>query len=232
MSNFLHHSRALILAGGDRPATAFAHNLRQADDLIIAADSGAMIALENGWPCDCLIGDFDSLPEHTVSGQSASPLQKLQFAEAELIVKEYLPYPPEKDFSDLELALQWAAQHQVEECLILGALGGRLDHLLFNVIAILELADTLGLKAEIVHEKVRVFQLDQEKRSIELPPGALLSIIALDASSLISLEGTKWPLTKHLVKRGQTLCLSNEVKEPAVTLEAENGRVIVVIYEN
>ena len=82
---------------------------------VIAADGGAISAVECGIQPHLIIGDMDSVDPEL--------LENLQTQGAET-----QRYPVEKDETDLQLALLAAAERDARKILVLGALGGRLDH--------------------------------------------------------------------------------------------------------
>ena len=111
----------MIVANGDPPDRETAHRYASHADLLLAADGGAHHALALDLVPHVVIGDLDSLTE---DGQA-----RLRSAGA-----RFITHPKAKDETDLELALTYAIQQGAEEILILGALGGRLDHTLANLL--------------------------------------------------------------------------------------------------
>ena len=104
-------------------------------DRVVAADFGAHHARAWGWPIDLLIGDLDSLP--------ASELQAARAAGVPTITA-----PAAKDETDLELAVARALSDGATELIICGALGGRADHMLANVL-LLARRELIGVEAVI-----------------------------------------------------------------------------------
>ena len=89
---------------------------------VIAADGGLRHLLPLGHRPDALIGDLDSLPAGVVAEEAAGRV---------------IRHPRDKDETDLELALLYAvAQYPGHEVLILGGFGGRLDHMLANILVL------------------------------------------------------------------------------------------------
>ena len=86
--------------------------------LLLAADRGLDFFLETGLVPDIVDGDFDSL-----SGAGKAYLESLDHTE---IVR----LNPEKDDTDTQSTLNLAIRRGAKNILILGATGGRLDHLL------------------------------------------------------------------------------------------------------
>ena len=92
-------------------------SLLREDDYIVCLDRGYEIAASLGITPDLILGDFDS-------AQAAPP---------EDIGVPVLRYPPEKDYTDLELALRVLDPKDWPDLLIIGGLGGRLDHTVANI---------------------------------------------------------------------------------------------------
>ncbi|MDR1110816.1 MAG: thiamine diphosphokinase [Deltaproteobacteria bacterium] len=96
-----------------------------ASSVVVAVDGGAAHCLKLGWPVDVLIGDLDSLPKATLRRvMRANPGMELQV------------HDPDKDETDFELALglvagKYRGSGRIE---VLGALGGRWDMTLSNLI--------------------------------------------------------------------------------------------------
>ncbi len=210
-------ARALIIAGGEAPPPSWLQSIYRPDDYVIAADSGYIAAAKAKLQVDVLLGDFDSLPQDY---QLTSPPHQLK------------RFPVDKDYSDGELALLEAHAHGAGQALIVGALGGRLDHTLFNAIALLEKASQLRLRATILAPHTCAFQLQSgESRSLGSFLGQTCSIIALDSSVTLSLQGMLYNLREETLKRSSTRGLSNRVMENSAIIAIEDGRAIVVLTD-
>ena len=110
--------RAVLFANGEaqnRAALAL-----QGDDFLVAVDGGLHHLQDLGLNPQLLIGDMDSL--------SAQEVEACQQAGVEI-----LRYPPAKNKTDLELALDKVLQRGYRNILIAFALGGRLDQTLANL---------------------------------------------------------------------------------------------------
>lgn len=108
----------LLVAGGDSSHwPAFSKSY----DKIIGIDRGNLFLLRQGIVPDLAVGDFDSL-------------DTLEKEEVFNQVSEILSAPAEKDDTDTQLALVTAFERFPEANItIIGATGGRLDHLLANL---------------------------------------------------------------------------------------------------
>ncbi len=211
--------RALIFGGGPAPRLEWLKTLYRPGDCIVAADRGALLAQSCDLKIDYLLGDFDSLPQEDLKYWSTQ-------------CKHLDKFPADKDYSDLELALRKVHTLGISEALLAGALYGRLDHCLFNIIAILQLADELGIKATLASENCQINQANapghlqwqnhQEK---------LLSLMALDNSSVVSLTGCRWPLHEEALLRNSTRGLSNVIVSDKAELTCHRGRVLAILSQ-
>ncbi len=93
----------------------------QPGDVIVAADGGTRHTLAAGLTPAHVIGDLDSVPAEVR-------------AHLETAGTVFHVHPPTKDETDLELALLWAAAQGADEIVVLGALGGRPDQALANLL--------------------------------------------------------------------------------------------------
>ncbi|MGM0167839.1 thiamine pyrophosphokinase [Enterococcus sp. AZ135] len=110
--------KILLVAGGDpNHWPAFSYKF----DKIVGIDRGNLFLLRRGIVPDLAIGDFDSLNED----------EKKEVFDA---VVEVSTSPAEKDDTDTQLALVKAFDRFPDaEVTLIGATGGRLDHLLANL---------------------------------------------------------------------------------------------------
>ena len=90
-------------------------------NIYIAADSGLETAEKLKITPDIIIGDFDS----------AAPelLEKYSCSHGSGIIK----YPPQKDDTDSMLCVKYAVERGFEDIVIIGGIGGRIDHTLANL---------------------------------------------------------------------------------------------------
>lgn len=128
--------RAVVFANGDLGDVAVARAQVRPGDLVICADGGTRHAKVLGVQPHAVVGDLDSLDDED--------RQTLESAGCAL-----LAYPARKDETDLELALVYAVKRGATEAIIMGALGGRLDQALANVLLLAHPA-LAGVEARIV----------------------------------------------------------------------------------
>ena len=208
--------RAIIIAGGESSGKAGWQAWVREGDLIIGADGGAARALGWGLVPDLVIGDMDSLP---------APAH----AELEARGSRFVEHPRAKDETDLELALNAAVDAGADEIVVLGALGGRLDHLLANVL-LLTLPRLEGAVVRIVdgQQQARLLR-GGEAADLEGQPGDLVSLLPLGGDARgVTTEGLAWALTGDTLRFGFSQGVSNEMSGRAARVELGEGYLLIV----
>jgi thiamine pyrophosphokinase len=213
--------KIIVAAGGewDIPwATAFL--AKQNPDYLIAADGGAAGLLACGQKPDLIIGDLDS-----TSAEMLATLGRLG--------TEIKRYPAEKDETDLELALLYAdeflqARGEAEgEILLIGAGGGRLDHLLSNIAVLLGLAK----------RGRRVFMHNPRDFSWVLGPGSqqlvgwrhqTISLLPLTEHAVVTYAGLRYSLERFRLGNYRSRSISNIVDADEVEIIVHEGWLLVV----
>ena len=184
-------------------------------DLVIAVDGGGAICIDAAVMPDIVLGDFDSLEP------AALEWLRLHGASA-------LPFPADKDQTDLELALIAARERGAREVTVTAASSGRLDHTLAVVGAIGTAAD---LRPQLVEPDLRAWVLGEAGRT-ELAvagPGSILSLVALGAVARVTLSGVRWPLNDRDLPFGSGLGVSNVVTaEAGAVVRLLAGRLLVL----
>lgn len=205
---------AHVFTGGERVSTRRILSLGKAD-LVIAADSGIDNALEAGLFVDVLVGDLDSITGRTLS----------YVEQGETRIEAH---PWEKAATDLELALQTAVRSGVDEIVVVGGGGGRLDHLLGNVAVIASRAlRAIPVRWEMERETVYVVH---HRRTIPISAGSTFSLIPIagDAAG-VTLTGSKWETDGTKIEAGSSLGISNIALDNEIRIEVGKGTVLVVV---
>lgn len=207
--------RALIIANA--PAATLPPNFEPApDDLIIAADGGTRHVLRWGWRLDWVVGDLDSLPE---GSRARLESQNIRF----------LISPVRKDETDLEMALQVAAEEGAGKALIFGALGGRADHMLANIL-LLEVAVHRGMTATILEGMQSLHLIHSGEEGIFAgQPGDILSLMALTGDAIgITTSHLDYSLDDDTLPFGKSLGISNVFTGKEAQVRLQEGRLLAV----
>ncbi len=234
-------NRIVIFANGELPDLEAARAVVQPTDTLIAADGGAKHCRALGLTPHILIGDFDSL--------SPADLATLEAAGVRII-----RHPARKEQTDLELALDLALAEGAKDILILGALGGRWDQTLANVLLLIrsdrwrvsrqQATDPKGVLRKVATTNVRVRLLDgMQEISLLRGPGELaLTGDAGDTVSLIPIggdargittSGLEYPLRGENLIFGSTRGISNVMMAGQATISLTEGLLVcTVIRQN
>jgi thiamine pyrophosphokinase len=212
-----HSTYALVFASGgltDGPAVRAAL-ARSGPRLVIAADGGLHHAAALGLRADVVIGDLDSVTE--------GALQAARDAGAEII-----RHRAEKDETDLELALVEAAARGADPIRILGAAGGRLDHLISNVY-LLALPQLAGRDVQLVDKAEAAWLAHPGTHDISGQPGDTLSLVPLagDAEG-IRTEGLYYPLRGETLRFGPARGTSNVMTSAVARVSFERGLLLII----
>ncbi len=172
--------------------------------ILLAVDGGLDVARAAGLRPSGVIGDLDSI---SAAG--------LDWAEAHATIARH---SPDKDATDTELALAFAADMNPARITMIGG-GDRLDH---GIAAIGALGAPTLTSVPVLDAWWAGQHLDvlhgPERRTLHLAPGSILSALALHGPvGRLTLRGVRWPLTEHDLAPNVGLGISNEVL-------AEDGR--------
>lgn len=195
--------KALIVAGGCPPGAELLHQCVRQADLLVAADRGVEVCLEEELIPDILIGDLDSAPPAVLT-------------EARMRIGEILKAPCEKNETDLELAAAVCVQRGADDICILGASGGRTDHLLGNLHVLLHLHFS-GIKAKLEDENEIIRIIDGTARFTGIP-GQTLSLIPAGKAARVSAQGLYYPLDELLLTWDDARGISNRITDENVCI--------------
>ncbi len=198
----------LIFGGGDPVGRETVFRERCGDELLIAADKGYLLMQELDLYPDLIIGDFDSAPEPEHENKRV--------------------YPPEKDDTDLMLAIK-AGLEQGADCFkIFGATGGRLDHTYAAITALAYLLDH-GASGIVISDNERIMMIDRGKHIIPAVPEHTLSLFAYSADVKgLCISGAKYKANGITLKASFPLGVSNEFEGENAEIGFDEGRLLVI----
>jgi len=207
-----------IVAGGPLELIPSLELFNGQQSVWVGVDRGVYYLMESGILPERAFGDFDSVSE-----------EELEMIERK--VPQLNKFKPEKDETDMELALNWAIEQEPESITIFGATGGRLDHLMANV--------QLLVKPVILQSGIQIELIDKYNTVYVKEPGSYkvarnedlkyISFLPVTPSvSGMTLENFKYPLKDRHIPLGSTLCISNELIGDHGTFSFSEGILLVV----
>ena len=206
--------RALIFANGDFIHPDLIRSMIRSDDVVIAADGGARHALTAGVVPSVIIGDMDSLTDAELSDFSNLHVSLLRF-------------PPEKDETDLELALLYALNAGYKPVIIFGAFGGRLDQILGNI-AMLSNPDVSQVDVRLEDGLTEAFFVTG-KAEIQGAPGDTVSFIPWgNPVEGVSTNGLLYSLNQETLLPHRTRSISNQMLARSASINLSSGLLLCI----
>jgi thiamine pyrophosphokinase len=213
--------KALIFANGDTHDGEMVQRALDAaaampgETITIAADGGARNAAALGVRVEVVIGDMDSL--------SSDEQAALKADNAEL-----LPHSPEKDETDLELALLYAVGHGAGWLRVIGGVGDRLDQTLSNVY-LLALPALRGCDVRLVAGKQEAWLAFPGEHLIDGKAGDTVSLIPISgAAHGVSTHNLYYPLRDEDLLFGPARGVSNVISGDHASVRLRDGALLIV----
>ncbi len=183
--------------------------------LCMAVDGGLRHLQTLGLTPDYLIGDLDSVEQSAVAALRAAGVKVMQ-------------HPPEKDLTDLELALRFIAGLNIDRVTLLGIDGGRTDHAFANLLLLGKADWTFELQ----------FLSDNGNGYVISPACAFRQSLPIESEvSLLPLtpqvqgwttSGLYYPLDDYSIALGSTLGISNVVTKSLTTVTVKTGKLLAL----
>ncbi|MBK9125602.1 MAG: thiamine diphosphokinase [Chloroflexi bacterium] len=208
---------ALVFANGELRTGPTVHRWLNLIDrpLVLAADGGAHIAAAYELRPDAIIGDMDSVAPALLSELEGQGMQIIR-------------HPPEKDETDLELALKEAAARDCDPIIIIGGTGGRLDQSLANVY-LLALPELAGRTVRMVAGYEEVLLLRPGSHTLHGNPGDTVSLLPVGGPAYgVRTSGLAYPLRSETLEFGPARGISNEMLADSAHISLEHGWLLVI----
>lgn len=183
------------------------------DDYIIGVDGGVNTLDQINLKPHLMIGDFDSANEDN------------RFLTQNI---KQITHPPEKDFTDTELAVDYALEHKLYPIVIVNSMQERIDHVL-GILASLRLLHKKNISSIVLGDK-QLFLILNSNNKFLLLPGITLSLIPLsDLVSGITTTGLYYPLNNEDLTSDRARGVSNVVNNEVVEITVKSGELLLVI---
>lgn len=176
-------------------------------DLVIAADGG--YAHMGGIKPDLVVGDFDSLGYVPANEQ---------------VVR----HPAEKDDTDTMLAARIGIERGYRTFLLLGGVGGRLDHTLANIQTLAFLREQ-GARAAMIGEAETITLIQNEALRFRAGLSGIISVFSYGAVAHGVYEhGLAYALTDATLTDTNPLGVSNALTGDPAEVSVRDGRLVVL----
>ena len=184
------------------------------DAFVVAADVGLSEANRLGVHVDLLVGDLDSV----------DPAELDAFELGGGTVRHH---PEDKDLTDLDLAMGEAIGVGASSVVVVGGVGGRLDHLMGNVL-VLASPRHATVEIDAVFGAARVHVV-RGRRELTGVPEEVISLFAIGGPARgVRTEGLHWRLEGTDLEPGSSLGISNRFLGDRASVEVDEGVVVAV----
>ncbi|SDB88146.1 thiamine diphosphokinase [Pelagirhabdus alkalitolerans] len=205
-----------IVAGGPLEALPNMKSYLDSIDIWIGCDQGAKYLMDLGIPVDVAIGDFDS-----INDEDKEALKKY--------ATNFMDFPPEKDATDVEMAIEKAIDLRATSLSLFGLTGGRLDHEL-SAIFLMETLKDYSFPVTMIDRKNKI-SLYTSGDYVLAKDAAYTYISFLSLTERVrglSLTNFRYPLEKTDIKRSSSLTLSNELSYREGYFSFDEGILLVI----
>lgn len=178
-------------------------------DLLIAADKGYATLRQMGITPDLVVGDFDSL-----GGVPDGPA--------------VIRLPQIKDETDMGFALNYALDLGHTRFVLLGGLGGRLDHTIANI-QLLACLNNHKARGILAGDGQAATVITNDSMSFSDAMCGFCSVFALSNTARgVTLEGLKYPLEDETLTNRFPLGVSNEFLGLPARVAVEEGTLLLI----
>ena len=203
-----------IVSGGTPPSEKLLRNYLNNVDFIIAADKGSECLYSYNITPNLLLGDFDSTKKEI--------LEQIRSQ-----VEEILEFPPEKDYTDTEIAIIEAIKRGAKKIYLFGATGSRMDHTLGNI-GLLLTTKRRGATLEIIDDNNRLY-IGEKKMKLFGEYGENISFHALcDKVKSFNIRGAKYNLETCDISLLDPRAICNEFIDTPIEISYEEGELLIL----
>lgn len=205
----------VIISGGTPPSKELLEKVIDDNSIVIFSDSGANVGFKYGLECKAIVGDLDSIDKETMKYYTEKK-------------SKFITFNKEKDFTDTELAIIEIIKDKVDDIILLGCIGTRMDHTLANI----------GLLVDYTYKGYNIKIMDEHNEIIALRKNTIIHGEEHKTFSLqsfrekvsnLNIIGAKYPLTNYELYAGDPLTVSNEFLTGDVEIKF-NGGTLLLIY--
>lgn len=184
------------------------------EDFIICADAGYLLASQEDITPDAVLGDFDSMDRSQVT------------------CPDIIRVPVEKDDTDTLLCLKYGIELGYRDFLMIGGIGGRLDHTIANIQTLLY-AHNHGVLLEMADAQNTARVLSPGTYHLKEKMGYKLSLFALnEACTGIYYTGLKYPLQNATLTNDFPLGVSNAFVSEEAEITFATGTALLILSKD
>lgn len=191
------------------------HILKENYDYIICADGGANHTYNMKIKPNFIIGDLDSVKEEV----------RIYYKNSDV---KFEKFPAKKNETDTELCIYLAQKLNATNIDFLGALGGRIDHMIANI-NLLYYVKMQDIIPRIISDNEEIYIVDNEEIEIYGKKGDVISVIPINGDAkYVTLSNLEYPLENYNMKFYLPLGISNVMIENKCKIKVDEGSLLVI----
>lgn len=206
--------RSIIFSSAEISDYSYLYNYDFKNCLIICADGGYNHAKRLNIIPDVVLGDNDSYD--------------LNFPDN---IKHTI-YPPEKDKTDTNIAVDYAIEHGADEIILFGGIGGRIDQE-YSHFCLMKYAMDKGVKLKMVDN---INEIWMENKPFELAKNKRKYVSFFSYGNSVdnfTVKGLKYEADGITLSNGLVQASSNEFsKSDTAYISFDNGTVLVMLCDD
>ena len=179
----------------------------QARDFVMCADAGWRIADRLGVDWDLVIGDFDSADE--------PPRGRVE------------RHPVIKDDTDVMLCIRRALSLGLRDIVLIGGLGGRIDHTIANIQSLAFIASH-GARGALRDGNVHMYAVHNGEIRVPRAMGKLSVFALSDVCDGVTIRGAKYEVTDARITSAFPIGAGNDFTDDFACVSVRDGTLLVI----
>jgi thiamine pyrophosphokinase len=205
------NNKCIILANGKPPAKSVLTFLNQKGySVLICADGGANSARKLNMLPNFIIGDLDSASSSTLKYYSGR--------------SEIIKIKRQND-TDVEKCIKYAIKRKLDNIVLTGVTGDRLDHTFCNIGIVLKFSNLANIRIIADNSYLAPYKGNVILKTCS---GETISLYGLESKTKISSEGLYYPLKNISLPFGVKESTSNLATSNNVKLRISGGLIFVI----
>lgn len=203
-----------LFGSGDMLNKEIVKNMIKDADYTICADGGVKHLLQCDLVPDMVVGDLDSINEKNLKiiNDNNVKIQK---------------FPTDKDYTDMELAVEHAIELGAKDIVLGGVIGTRMDHSMGNIMMLSSISNK-GVKATIFDNHNEITILKDEKRKFEKTHEYISILPLTNDGAIVSSQGLKYEVNNREFRYAALLGVSNEIVKDTCMITVHKGMCAIL----
>ena len=203
---------ALLILNGEPPSDKLLNQCWKQCSYRICADGAANFLFKKGLKPDIIIGDLDSISQEARNFYGDSRILHI----------------PDQDTTDCEKALRYCSEKGVDEIVMLGALGERMDHSLYNLGVLKSLLNS-EIPITIKTKREKIFLIRDQFKFSESPGTEVSFLPIFGPVRGVQTQNFQYPINGERLELGLLSSISNRIEKSVASIQIEEGYLLVVI---